>query len=71
MLSTLDSETVCENPLCDVRFPQTGMAISPNPRLWGIVSGAAYFTIASTVCDESGIFPGNRQSTRDDDITAS
>jgi hypothetical protein len=24
-----DSETVCENPLCDIRFPQTGMAISP------------------------------------------
>ena len=20
---------ICENPLCDVRFPQTGMAISP------------------------------------------
>src|SRR5262249_62084505 len=24
-----NSEMVCENPLCDVRFPQTGMAISP------------------------------------------
>jgi len=24
-----DSEMICENPLCDVRFPQTGMAISP------------------------------------------
>lgn len=29
MASSLDSETVCENPLCDVSFPQTGMAISP------------------------------------------
>jgi hypothetical protein len=29
MASSLDSETVCENPLCDVRFPQTGLAISP------------------------------------------
>jgi hypothetical protein len=27
--SSLDSETVCENPLCDVRFQQTGLAISP------------------------------------------
>jgi len=24
-----DSETVCENPLCDVSFPQTGLAMSP------------------------------------------
>ena len=24
-----DSETVCENPLCDVSFPQTGRVISP------------------------------------------
>src|SRR5262245_56601975 len=24
-----DSEMVCEKPLCDVRFTQTGMAISP------------------------------------------
>ena len=24
-----DSETICESPLCDVRFRQTGMAISP------------------------------------------
>jgi hypothetical protein len=24
-----DSETVCDSPLCDVRFPQTGMAIIP------------------------------------------
>src|SRR5262244_272791 len=24
-----DSETVCEHPLCDVRFPQTGWTISP------------------------------------------
>ena len=29
MASSLDSETVCENPLCDVRFQQTGLAISP------------------------------------------
>jgi hypothetical protein len=29
MASSLDSETVCENPLCDVRFRQTGLAISP------------------------------------------
>jgi hypothetical protein len=29
MTSSLDSETVCENPLCDVRFQQTGLAISP------------------------------------------
>jgi len=29
MPSSLDSETVCENPLCDVRFMQTGLAISP------------------------------------------
>src|SRR5262249_20722168 len=24
-----NSEMICENPLCDVRFLQTGMAISP------------------------------------------
>jgi hypothetical protein len=24
-----DSETVCENPLCDIRFEQTGLAMSP------------------------------------------
>src|SRR5215813_3469904 len=24
-----DSEMICENPLCDVRFTQTAMAISP------------------------------------------
>lgn len=24
-----DSETVCESPLCDVRFPQTGLKIEP------------------------------------------
>ena len=24
-----DSETICESPLCDVRFKQTGMTISP------------------------------------------
>ena len=24
-----ESEMICENPLCDVRFTQTGMAISP------------------------------------------
>ena len=29
MASSLDSESVCENPLCDVRFQQTGLAISP------------------------------------------
>src|SRR4029453_7927607 len=29
MASSLDSETVCENPLCDVSFQQTGLAISP------------------------------------------
>jgi hypothetical protein len=29
MASSLDSETVCENPLCAVQFPQTGLAISP------------------------------------------
>ena len=29
MASSLDSETVCENPLCDVRFPQSGLAMSP------------------------------------------
>src|SRR5215470_15901334 len=29
MPSLKDSEMVCENPLCDVRFLQTGMAISP------------------------------------------
>jgi hypothetical protein len=29
MASSLDSETVCENPLCDVQFQQTGLAISP------------------------------------------
>jgi hypothetical protein len=23
------SEAVCENPLCDVRFPQTGLKIEP------------------------------------------
>jgi hypothetical protein len=27
--SSLDPEMVCENPLCDVRFQQTGLAISP------------------------------------------
>jgi len=26
---TTDSETVCESPLCDVRFPQTGLKIEP------------------------------------------
>jgi len=29
MVLLKDSEMICENPLCDVRFPQTGMAISP------------------------------------------
>ena len=29
MASSKDSETVCENPLCDVRFPRTGLAVSP------------------------------------------
>jgi hypothetical protein len=24
-----DSEAVCESPLCDVRFPQTGLRIEP------------------------------------------
>jgi hypothetical protein len=27
--SSLDSEMVCENPLCNVRFSQSGLAISP------------------------------------------
>jgi hypothetical protein len=26
---TTDSETGCESPLCDVRFPQTGLKIEP------------------------------------------
>jgi hypothetical protein len=25
----IDSEPVCENPLCSVRFPQTGLKIEP------------------------------------------
>lgn len=29
MASLRDSETVCENPLCTVRFVQTGLAMSP------------------------------------------
>lgn len=27
--SSTDSEQVCESPLCDIRFPQTGLAIEP------------------------------------------
>jgi hypothetical protein len=29
MASSLDSETVCENPLCTVHFPRSGLAMSP------------------------------------------
>jgi len=29
MASLKDSETVCESPLCDNRFPQTGLRIEP------------------------------------------
>ena len=29
MASAKDSETACESPLCDVRFEQTGLAMSP------------------------------------------